>query len=168
MGRMSKSTTQRFIEEMGLIAQADGAPRIAGQILGYLVAAGEPRELARIAEDLGVSKASVSTNARLLEAKGVLHRVARIGSRQDLWEADPVPHHNTLAVLADRFRRNADVITRIGADFPEPEAEIRQRVLDMAAFYRKSAHFLQEWQTMLDADPAVAPPETSKEPTSDD
>ena len=56
-----------FIEQMGLIAQEDGAPRIAGQILGYLLIEGEPRTLSQMAEALKISKASASTNARLLE-----------------------------------------------------------------------------------------------------
>ena len=74
---------ENFIEMMGLIYQADGAPRIAGRIFGLLLVEDEPHSLQGIAERLQVSKASASTNARLLAEKGVIRLTTKPGVRQD-------------------------------------------------------------------------------------
>lgn len=136
------------------MAQADGSPRIAGQLLGYLLVQGGARSLQQIADDLKVSKASASTNARLLEGHGMLRRVTVAGSRQDSWELLPDPYDRVLGTLADRFRNNARVIEDVSSQFPEGREDARERVCSFADFYRKSADFLDEWNSyMSKADP---------------
>src|SRR5690606_21420618 len=60
----------RFIEQMGMSAQADGVPRIAGRIFGYFVINGGPISFTQLAQELQVSRASVSTNLRILASIG--------------------------------------------------------------------------------------------------
>ena len=146
---MSQTPEDKFIETLGLISQAEGSPRISGQITGYLVLAGEARTLSAIAEDLDVSKASVSTNVRLLEARGIVVREGRKGSRQDLWRALPRPHQTILSTMADRFRRNAAQIDEIAASFPAEKEHKRKPVSEFADFYRQSADFLKSWAGAL-------------------
>ncbi len=76
---------QRFIEAMGVQAESDGLPRTAGRILGYLVTAEHPASLDQIADALQVSRASVSTNARLMEQIGAAERVSLPGDRRDYY-----------------------------------------------------------------------------------
>ena len=57
---------ERFIERMGMAFETDGATRIMGRIFGLLLLSGKPVALDEIAESLGVSRASVSTDARKL------------------------------------------------------------------------------------------------------
>ena len=52
---------------MAVLLEADGLPRVAGRIFGTLLLAAEPRSLDDLASTLGVSKASISVNARLLQ-----------------------------------------------------------------------------------------------------
>ena len=146
----------KFIETLGMIWQAEGAPRIAGQVLGYLILAETPRSLTDIATALGVSKASVSTNVRLLEMRGMSSRVSNLGSRQDLWQASPDPKSGTLLAMSDRFRRNADQIGAIAREFADTAADKREKVVQYAEFYEKSSDFLRQWAAMLDA-PAAEP-----------
>ena len=134
-----------FIEQMGLIAQEDGAPRIAGQILGYLLIEGEPRTLSQMAEALKISKASASTNARLLELKGAVRRVSPVGQRGDAYQALDRYSETVLVTLAARFRTNAGIIGEIAERFPDSHVEARKRVSDYAEFYREAAHFFEEW-----------------------
>lgn len=148
---MTDSPSDRFIEALGLITQADGAPRIAGQVLGLLLLADEPLSLNRIAEDLGVSKASASTNTRLLETRGMAVRVARKGSRQDLWTVEPDPQRRMLPVLAERFRRHAQTVQAIAASFPPEDDARRDKVARFAAFYNESADFFDAWSARLTA-----------------
>lgn len=138
-----------FVEQMGLIAQNDGGPRIAGQILGYLLVEGEPRTLSQMAKALKISKASASTNARLLELKGAVRRVSPVGQRGDAYQVLDRPSVAALEALAGRFRTNADTIGALAGGFPDSHAAARARVMDYADFYRETADFFDEWIARL-------------------
>lgn len=146
---MPQDLDDKFIEAMGLIWQAEGGPRIAGQVMAFLVLARDPASLTEIAEGLGVSKASVSTNVRLLELRGMTVRVAPKGARGDLWEAVPHPQSATLLAMADRFDRNADRIGGIADEFASSDAEKGAKVSQFSDFYRSSAAFLRGWAETL-------------------
>lgn len=85
---------QTFINRMGLVAEADGLPRIGGRLFALLILSDQPRSLDDLADTLGVSKASISTEARRLVDKGIAERVARAADRRDYY-----------AVAPDFFRR---------------------------------------------------------------
>lgn len=74
-----------FVERMGLAAENDGLSRIAGRLFGALLLHSEPRSLDDLAEQLGVSKASVSTEARRLVERGVAERIGKPGDRRDYY-----------------------------------------------------------------------------------
>ena len=57
---------------MGVALESDGLPRIAGRIFGLLLVSEDARSLDDLAAELRVSKGSVSTNARLLEQRGLV------------------------------------------------------------------------------------------------
>lgn len=139
----------RFIEQMGLFVQSEGAPRIAGQILGYLIVEGAPRTLTQMAEALKVSKASASTNARLLELKGAVRRTSPVGQRGDAYQALDMPNTATIRALADRYRAWATSIAEIAGDFPESEAAARARIGRYSAFYQDIAGFLDAWMDQI-------------------
>ena len=61
----------RFIEHMGGYFESSGVPRIGGLILGLLILAHEALSAEEIASILKVSRASVSTNFRILAAAGL-------------------------------------------------------------------------------------------------
>jgi DNA-binding transcriptional regulator GbsR (MarR family) len=83
------ASTARFAERMGDIYETDGFPRIAGRLVGLLLVSDVPRSLAELAAELGVSKASVSTDARLLAAHGVIERVRHPDDRRDYYRVVP-------------------------------------------------------------------------------
>ena len=70
---------------MGLTAESDGLSRIAGRLFGALLLAHEPRSLDELAQQLDVSKASVSTEARRLVERGVAERIGKTGDRRDYY-----------------------------------------------------------------------------------
>jgi len=61
-------------------------PRVAGRLFALLLVSAEPLSLDDLATQLGVSKASVSVNARLLEDRAKLERVSRPGDRRDYYQ----------------------------------------------------------------------------------
>jgi len=70
-----------FIESMGRYFESYGIPRIGGRILGVLLVAHEPLSAEEIASILKVSRASLSTNFRLLLASAMAEKVTFPGDR---------------------------------------------------------------------------------------
>ncbi len=64
----------RFIQRMGGYFESSGVPPIGGLILGLLMLAHEPLSAEDIASSLKVSRASVSTNFRVLLATGLIEK----------------------------------------------------------------------------------------------
>ena len=84
-----------FIDTMGEITEKFGMTRVAGLVKGCLLLANEPLSLDDMAEQLEVSKSSVSTNVRILEQWKAVRRVFNRGDRKnfyelrgDLWEIE--------------------------------------------------------------------------------
>lgn len=65
-----------------------GLPDVLGRIYGVLFFADHPLGLDEIAGELGVSKATISVNIRILEGVGSVRKVWLKGSRRDYYEAE--------------------------------------------------------------------------------
>jgi DNA-binding transcriptional regulator GbsR (MarR family) len=93
-----------FIGRMGAALEAQGLPRLAGQIFALLMLADEPPTLEEIAEELRISSGSASANTRLLESLDMVERFTPPGERRVRHRVheDPLP------------RLLAGTITRIG------------------------------------------------------
>lgn len=76
---------ERLVELGGRTAQDLGLGRIAGQLLAYLYFQPAECSLDQIEEDLGLSKAAVSTAARQLEAFGLIRQVWKRGDRRNYY-----------------------------------------------------------------------------------
>jgi DNA-binding transcriptional regulator GbsR (MarR family) len=123
------------VEQLGLIGEADGLPRIAGRILGLLVVYGGPLSFAEIAERLQISRGSVSTNTRLLEHLGVIERVARSGERQDYFSLAPDPYYRLMSRFADRTRRSRGIVQKARDALPSDWSDARKRLASLSSFY---------------------------------
>jgi DNA-binding transcriptional regulator GbsR (MarR family) len=102
------SAEQRFAERMGLYFETSGGTRIMGLVYGWLIVCVPAHvSITELAQVLGVSKASVSTTVRQLEAAAMVERVPVPGTRQ---------HHYQLRgggwtqVLRNRFARMAPIV----------------------------------------------------------
>lgn len=146
---MTLSAIDRFIEEMGLIAQHDGGPRIAGRIMGLLVAEGRELSLNQISERLCVSRASVSTNARQLAARGLLRLTTHTGDRQDYYELSSASYVQMLQELAGRMEKYASVTEACAIEIESESEGAARRVTELSAFYRDSSQFLGNWASLL-------------------
>lgn len=124
---------ERFIERMGQFFEGDGAPRIAGRMFGMVLLSPEPCSLDDLAEQLQVSKASVSTNARLLELWGAVERVTRPGDRRDYYQVADNIHVRMLERRLERIHQMQDLIRegRQGISELAPEVEERLRVIEV-------------------------------------
>ena len=125
-----------FIEKIGVIAQSEGLPRIAGRVLAMLLYDGEEVSFGQLAGALKVSRGSVSSSVRLLESQQLIKRVARPGERQDYFQLVESAFANMVAASAMRVRRAADEIEESLQIIPASETGPRARVADYAAYYR--------------------------------
>jgi DNA-binding transcriptional regulator GbsR (MarR family) len=135
MTSTAAASAAEFIEEMGIMTQADDLPRIAGRIMGLLVLEEDPVSFADIAERLKVSRASVSTNARLLVETGILERVAMPGDRQDYYRLNPAWNLRLLRRVVTRIERMKLAVQAASAALPDDRSAARARLDGLCEFY---------------------------------
>jgi DNA-binding transcriptional regulator GbsR (MarR family) len=137
-------------------SQQYGMPPITGRVLGWLMVCDPPQQSgAEVAEAIGASRASITTNVRLLTAAGLVRRLTRRGERtayyileDDAWEALVRGRLRS----ADEFQE----ITRDGIKMLGPGAERARRV--------QVAHDVYQWLIDLVAE-APPIPSTRQRPT---
>ena len=117
------AATREFIDRLGVHFEGDGLPRIAGQVLGLLLISREPRCLDHIAELLQVSKASASSNARLLERVGLIEQTALPGDRRDYYQLGEDPEGRLLSYRLRLLSETRDVM-RLGLETPAAEDSV--------------------------------------------
>ena len=159
---MAVSHTDNFIEQMGMLTQADGGPRIAGRIFGLLLVEGHPFTLDEMAARLTISKASASTNARLLLASGMIRLVAVAGDRRDFYELGEHPYSRMIDTISGQLRRSGAAVRAAEKQFPDSDAAAKKRVGELADFYIGSADFFSNWASHLDDAPTTTAESDSK------
>lgn len=122
------TATAQFTDRIGLLFEAEGQPRISGRLFGYLMVSDDPRSLDQLAQALNVSKASVSTNARMLAEKGVLERVCRPGDRHDYYRVAPDLPSRTMAERLKRWQRFAEAVGEARRTLPIRSERVRARL----------------------------------------
>jgi DNA-binding transcriptional regulator GbsR (MarR family) len=144
-----------FVERAGCVCERDGLPRIAGRILGLLLVSAEPLALDAIAERLGVSRASVSTDARRLVEQGVLERVGRPGDRKDYYRMAADSPQRSLEQRLGAVRQFLALLDD-AQRLPEQDPEVRERLQETAALYREvmlaTTAVLDRWRTRAPAE----------------
>ncbi len=146
--------TANFIERMALALESDGLPRIAGRIFGLLLISEDARSLDDLAAELRVSKGSVSTNARLLEQRGILERICRPADRRDYYRVPPDLFSHTMAQRLARWQRFHEAIGAARTSLPIRSREVLDRLEEYEAAYafmsRVIGDALARWQASRD------------------
>ena len=124
-----KHDVEQFIERAGLLWEQDGLPRIAGRIFALTLISTNALSLDEICETLGVSKASVSNDTRLLERLGFVERVSRPGDRKDYYQNSARSFERA---IAERLRRMGELQSLIeaGAALAVDSPAVRARLDD--------------------------------------
>jgi DNA-binding transcriptional regulator GbsR (MarR family) len=142
--------TARFIEQMGLALESDGLPRIAGRIFGLILISDDARSLDDLASELRVSKGSVSTNARLLEQRGILEQVSRPGDRRDYYRAPPDLFSHTMAQRIARWQRFHEAIGTARTNLSIQSRAVLERLEEYEEAYAFMSQVISEalasWQ----------------------
>ncbi|MHC5034965.1 MAG: GbsR/MarR family transcriptional regulator, partial [Planctomycetota bacterium] len=85
--RTIEDIRNEWVDVAGQEAERFGFPRIAAELNTLLLLTSGPMSLTEMAERLEVSKASVSTNIRILERWKVVRKVYRRGERRNFYQA---------------------------------------------------------------------------------
>jgi len=123
-----------YVECMGLHFEADGLPRIAGRILGLFILEGGPVRFGALAERLKISRASVSTNTRLLAQMGLIERASVAGERQEYFRLADAPYACLLHKMADRADKAARMTENAVAGLDGSSAQVRRRLAAFVEF----------------------------------
>lgn len=132
-----------FIERNAIQAETGGLPRIAGRLIGIFLLDGGPISFAELAERMQASRASVSTNTRLLERLGIIERVAMRGERQDFFSLRANPFLIVLEQSIADCQRFTTYVDELLAASPLP-ADATARLQQAQDFHAVTAQTLQE------------------------
>lgn len=142
--------TSRFTDRLAMLFETEGQPPIAGRVFGLLLLTEDALSLDELAESLGVSKASASTNARLLAGLGVVEQARRPGSRRDFYRIAPDLFERSMAQRMARWERFTEVIGEGRRTLPlaSPEVCARLERYESAFSYMAAAigRALSQWR----------------------
>ncbi len=157
----------RYANETGLLMEAAGLPRIAGQVLGWLqVCEPEHQSLTDLTYALGISKASASISTRMLTQVGFVERIVLPNSRRDYYR---ISHdawsrffHSRVEAMR-RLRLHAENGLR-ALEGSEPGRRARlERMRRLYAFVeREMAHLLERYAADEAGEPRPRPAGTGR------
>jgi DNA-binding transcriptional regulator GbsR (MarR family) len=137
-----------YVDETGLLLEAGGLPRTAGQVLGWmLVCEPEQQSLNDLTETLGISKATASSMTRFLMHVGFLERTVGPGDRRDYYR---VSHKAWSRFMRSRIelmhslRQNAEHGLQVLAAAPRERRERLQRMQRLYSFLEREMSALLE------------------------
>lgn len=127
--------TARFTDRMGSLLEAEGFPPIAGRLFGLLLLRDDACSLDELAAALCVSKASVSTNARLLAAHGSIERTGRPGDRRDYYRVTPDLFNRMMAQRLARWQSFTEAVHEGRRSLAIGSPDVAARLADYEAAY---------------------------------
>ncbi|NJP09047.1 MAG: MarR family transcriptional regulator [Leptolyngbyaceae cyanobacterium RU_5_1] len=158
---------KHFIEEVGLLFETVGFPRMAGRVFGWLLISNPPHQSpGELATILQASKGSISTMTRLLEQLGLIERISLPGHRRDYFRIklnawSELTKRRTAQITA--FRKLAE---RGLALIAEETPQLRQRLQEMhdihAFFEQELPRSIERWEA------ARSQPVGANSPNSED
>ena len=129
------SSTAPLVERIALFCETEGFSRIAGRIFGRLLLSDAPISLDGLAADLGASKASISTETRALERRGILERVGKPGDRRVYYQVAAELPMPTMELRLDRMRRFSRLLEEAPDDVVRGNPVVRQRLDEILDAY---------------------------------
>ncbi|MCU0532771.1 MAG: hypothetical protein MUD14_02610 [Hydrococcus sp. Prado102] len=145
---------KRLIEELGLLFEMEGLPRMAGQIIGHLLFSRSPLvSSAELAEALQVTKGVISTTSRLLIGIELIERVKLMGDRRDYFRLKKRPWFHSFKqelYLISAYRQMAEQGLAAIADYESERKEALEEMFELYSFLEREfpaliARWEQEW-----------------------
>lgn len=140
-----------FVEELAILLETEGLPRMAGRIFGRLLVCEPPeRTAAQLARELRASGGSISTMTRLLVGSGLVERVSRAGERADRFRITPESLAGLMHAATGRVVRMRRLVGRglsLAAEDPDASRDRLEEFHDLYVFFEKALPALvKEWE----------------------
>ena len=140
---------RNFLEDVGVVFEKTGLPRMAGRLFGWLLISAPPYQSpAELADVLMASKGSISTTARLLEQMGLIERYIIPGERHNHFKLSQNAMRKTIEHgLEDEikmFRLLAEKGMKLMKDEPYVRKEWLEQMRDRYQFLDKAFPKLME------------------------
>jgi len=152
MDNGQQAKEQSFVEEVGIVFEQTGLPRMAGRIFGWLLIADPPHQSTdELAEALMASKGSISTMTRHLIQVGLIERLSLPGIRHDYFRL----HSRAWRCMVGHGLEDEIKLFRQLAEhglelLPARVSPARQRLEEMHAWYafleREFPALLARWE----------------------
>lgn len=134
---VSAEERARLVEEMGLIWEELGSPRMEGRIVGYLMFSNAPHvSTAELSQALRASAGSVSMTTRHLVDAGFIKRVAVPGERSYFFRAEEDVWGAFLEGERKYLQRRADFAEAALASLGPGDEAARRRLTNMRDYHR--------------------------------
>jgi DNA-binding transcriptional regulator GbsR (MarR family) len=147
---------RRYIETFGDIAARSSLPSIAGRIAAMLYLAPEPLSFSALQKALGVSRASISTNTRLLEYLGTITRIKIKGQRENFFRSAANVNVRTIERELERAQKSLAQIVEAGrtlapyaTEFPD---EVQAKMAGIERLFRGRCEMLTQYRDLLKAE----------------
>jgi DNA-binding transcriptional regulator GbsR (MarR family) len=147
-GSRSHFEAMHFVEDVGLLLERQGMPRMAGRIIGWLLICDPPHQSAsQLAQVLGASKASISTMTRLLIEMNLVEQVGVPGQRRDHFHIKPGAWDEVMRETLDEIVLGRQLADRGLELLGGKSAELKQRLREAHEVY---AFFEEEYPALLE------------------
>lgn len=149
---------QHALSGLGRISEFWGFPRAMGAIYGAIYLSPQPLSLDELVEQVGVTKGAISTNVRLLERLGMVHRRVQIGERKDYYTAETDFWKIIKGILREREKSEFDhALNAVQESLHLLETgPLDPQEAELARFYQKRLQTMQSFFHTLDQLVALA------------
>ena len=147
-----QAKVKQFVEEVGIVFEQTGLPRMTGRIFGWLLISDPPHQSTEeLTEALMASKGSISTTTRLLIQIGLIERFCLPGVRHNYFRLRSNAWHHLIGHgLEDEIkimRQLADHGLELLSDKTPPNRKWLEEMRDIYAFLEQEFPILIErWE----------------------
>jgi DNA-binding transcriptional regulator GbsR (MarR family) len=141
-----------FIQGMSRISHFWGFPKGMGAIYGAIYLSPAPLCLDDLVEQVNISKGAVSTNVRMLERLGMVHKHIQIGERRDFYTAETDFWKIVKGILKEREKNEFDLaLHTVEQSLKTVEnGPVPSEKAELAAFYQKRMQTMKSFFHTLD------------------
>jgi DNA-binding transcriptional regulator GbsR (MarR family) len=142
---------KRLIEELGLLSEMEGLPRMLGRILGCLLLSESALiSITELADVLQVTKGAISTTSRLLIQMELIERVRLAGDRRDYFRLKKRPWFNLFKrelYVISAYRQIAEQGLQVVNDYDPERKEALKEMIDLYSFLeREYPALIDRWE----------------------
>jgi len=146
-----QSEKKEFVEDVGILFEQTGLPRMAGRIVGCLLISDPPHQTtSELTDALMASKGSISTMTRFLIRIALIERISLPGQRRHHFRIKPGAWHQLLKDTVDQtiaFRQLMERGLELIEDKDHANRQWLEEMRNMYAFFeREFPVLLERWE----------------------